>query len=136
MISGSADSEVRIWSVSVGSCMHILQGHSARIDTVVCNKSMVVTGSLDTTIRVWNLDDGSYRSIFSGHTSLIRSLALQDDTLISGSSDGSLRSWSLTQNRQLLAAVAAGKNQSVTSLCFVGDSHVASADSNGSLIVM
>jgi F-box and WD-40 domain protein CDC4 len=116
--------------------MHILQGHSARIDTMVCNESIVITGSLDTTIRVWNLDDGSCRSIFSGHTSLVGSLALQNDTLISGSSDGFLRSWSLTRNRQLLAAVVAGENQSVTSLCFVSDSLVASADSNGRLMVM
>lgn len=119
LVSGSYDSDARIWDIRTGECLHVLRGHTGPLHDVCFDGSQVITASLDTDIRVWDPQSGfvcfpfvhhwalsiivalMIRGLelvgqsFSGHKGLVGQLALQGDTLVSGDNSGTVKLWSL-----------------------------------------
>ncbi|KAJ2578983.1 SCF ubiquitin ligase complex subunit cdc4, partial [Coemansia sp. RSA 1804] len=60
VVSGSYDCSVRVWDASTGVCLHRLEGHTAKVYTIVLDPDMhlIMSGSMDGTIRVWDWDTG------------------------------------------------------------------------------
>jgi WD40 repeat protein len=57
LASGSEDQTVRVWEVSTGICLTILQGHVGRIRSVVFHPhdNFLASSSDDGTIKFWDM---------------------------------------------------------------------------------
>ncbi|WP_280309867.1 protein kinase domain-containing protein [Nocardia abscessus] len=57
-ISGSSDTTVRIWDLTTGGCLRVLQGHRDAVNDVVisADASFALSTSSDGTLRRWELD--------------------------------------------------------------------------------
>ncbi|KAJ1954209.1 SCF ubiquitin ligase complex subunit cdc4, partial [Linderina pennispora] len=95
VVSGSYDFAIRVWNVVTGQCLHVLEGHTAKVYTLALdtNLHLVISGSLDGTIRVWDWDTGACVRILRGHLTLVGLLALDHNTLVSAGADATLRVW-------------------------------------------
>lgn len=72
MASGSADSTTRVWDLSNGVCLWVLQGHTGPVLRVSeLREDRLVTGSSDSTLRVWDLGTGDCLKKLVGHSKSI-----------------------------------------------------------------
>jgi len=60
MVSSALDDTVRVWDMSAGRCMGLLEGHTASVRTLQVEDNIVATGSMDATIRLWDLSKANY----------------------------------------------------------------------------
>ncbi|KAJ2557605.1 SCF ubiquitin ligase complex subunit cdc4, partial [Coemansia sp. RSA 1933] len=95
VVSGSYDCTIRVWDATTGACLQRLEGHTAKVYTIVLDSDMhlIMSGSMDGTIRVWDWDTGMCLRVCRGHLTLVGLLSLKHDTLISGGADTTLRIW-------------------------------------------
>jgi F-box and WD-40 domain protein CDC4 len=61
LVSGSYDHTVRVWRISTGECRWRLQGHTAKVYSVVYDveKDRCFSGSMDHVVKVWDLTRGT-----------------------------------------------------------------------------
>ncbi|KAJ1916504.1 SCF ubiquitin ligase complex subunit cdc4 [Tieghemiomyces parasiticus] len=125
IVTGSRDSTLRVWKLPVAGrdfsfpatvppagttapaeatdparnpyFMHLLQGHTMSVRTLVGKGRIVVSGSYDATVRVWDVMEGTCLWRLTGHMQRVYSVALADDRkrCMSGSLDSNVRVWSL-----------------------------------------
>ncbi|KAF8461421.1 mitochondrial division protein 1 [Kalaharituber pfeilii] len=63
MVTAAVDDTVRVWDLSSGRCLGMLEGHRASVKCLQVEDNLVATGSLDATIRLWDLSRAeTYRS--------------------------------------------------------------------------
>lgn len=57
----------RVWSLLDGKCVHVLAGHTGRINAVSVSEDnrLAATASDDGTARIWSLDDGSCAQVLA-----------------------------------------------------------------------
>eukprot|EP01036_Dinobryon_divergens_P029874 gene29874-39041_t len=125
--SASADSTLRVWSLS-GACEQVLRGHTAAVVAVYqMNDGLVCSAGQDKMIRVWNLRTGANIMTFAGHNdSVFNLLALPDGRLVSGSADRTLRVWNIsTQKCELV--INTGHSDSVQFSTLLWDGTVCTA---------
>jgi division protein 1 len=60
MVTSALDDTVRVWDMSAGRCMGLLEGHTASVRALQVEDNIVATGSMDATIRLWNLSKARY----------------------------------------------------------------------------
>lgn len=60
LVSGSYDHTVRVWKISTGECRWRLEGHTAKVYSVVYDveKDRCFSGSMDHRVKVWDLARG------------------------------------------------------------------------------
>jgi F-box and WD-40 domain protein CDC4 len=95
LVSGSYDSTVRVWRISNGDLLHRLQGHTAKVYSVVLDheRNRCISGSMDNTVRIWSIETGQQLYGLDGHTSLVGLLDLGYGRLVSAAADSTLRIW-------------------------------------------
>ena len=95
LVSGSYDNSVRVWKISTGELLHRLQGHTAKVYSVVLDykRGRCISGSMDNYVKIWDLETGTCLYTLEGHDSLVGLLDLKDDRLVSAAADGTLRIW-------------------------------------------
>lgn len=95
LVSGSYDCTVRVWKVSTGETIQRLQGHTAKVYSVVLdhNRNRCISGSMDNLVKVWSLETGQCIFTLEGHTSLVGLLDLSHERLVSAAADSTLRVW-------------------------------------------
>jgi F-box and WD-40 domain protein CDC4 len=95
LVSGSYDSTVRVWKISTGETVHRLQGHAAKVYSVVLDhkRNRCISGSMDNFVKIWSLDTGACLFTLEGHSSLVGLLDLRDERLVSAAADSTLRIW-------------------------------------------
>ncbi|KAI0394919.1 WD40 repeat-like protein [Xylariaceae sp. FL0594] len=95
LVSGSYDNTVRVWRISTGEVMHVLQGHTQKVYSVVLDveRNRCISGSMDSFIKIWDLDTGACIHTLEGHSLLVGLLDLQDQRLVSAAADSTLRIW-------------------------------------------
>ncbi len=108
LVSGSYDCTVRVWKISTGETIHRLQGHTAKVYSVVLDhdRNRCISGSMDNMVRIWDLHTGSLKYTLEGHTSLVGLLDLNCDKLVSAAADSTLRIWD-PENGQCKATLSA-----------------------------
>ena len=79
---------MRVWDLSTGQLVHILDEHHAQIYSVAFNQDYVCSGSLDADIRIWDTKTGECIWTFEGHDALVGHIQLRGHLLVSGGSDG------------------------------------------------
>src|SRR5262249_52065961 len=99
------DGTARIWDVSSGMIIHVLQGHTAKVWSVWWSpkSNQVVTGSGDGTARIWDAVTGKELHVFRGHTAVILSAVWSPDgrKILTGSGDGTARIWDAVTGTEL-----------------------------------
>lgn len=124
MVTASVDDSCKVWDLSSGKCLGILEGHQASIRCLQVEDHIVATGSADASIRIWDLSRAeSYKYVPGGsddedqsglnhasmadchvmtlgsHVDEVTALYFQGDMLVSGSADKTLRQWDLEKGR-------------------------------------
>ncbi|KAH8666905.1 WD40-repeat-containing domain protein [Xylariales sp. PMI_506] len=95
LVSGSYDNTVRVWKISTGETVHVLQGHSQKVYSVVLDvpRNRCISGSMDSFVKIWDLATGSCTHTLEGHSLLVGLLDLRDERLVSAAADSTLRIW-------------------------------------------
>jgi WD40 repeat protein len=105
IVSGSADSTIKIWDLETGREIWTLPDHDSTVKSVAYSPDgrFVASGSADYTIKIWDVENGQNIKTLSGHTSVVNSLAYSPDGqfLASGSTDRSVRIWDIESGRAL-----------------------------------
>ncbi|MEQ2218118.1 hypothetical protein XENOCAPTIV_029698, partial [Xenoophorus captivus] len=63
LVSGNADSTVRVWDIRTGQCLHTLQGPNKHQSAVTCLqfcRGLVLSSSDDGTVKLWDLRTGAW----------------------------------------------------------------------------
>lgn len=68
LVTSAMDDTVRVWDLSAGRPIGILEGHTASVRALQVSDNFVATGGMDATIRLWDLDRAHYDPYGSGFT--------------------------------------------------------------------
>ena len=60
MVTAALDDTVRVWDLSAGRCMGMLEGHLSSVRCLQVEDNWVATGSMDASIRLWDLSQAEY----------------------------------------------------------------------------
>ncbi len=102
LASGAEDGSVRLWSLPDGSLLHILKGHTKKVNSVVFSPDgqILASGSDDGTARLWQVADGTPQLTIDkyggeGFVSEVNGVAFSPDgqSLATALQDGSLQLW-------------------------------------------
>ena len=145
VVSGSDDNTLRVWDAGLGECVHVPEGHSARV-TCVCEVEVdaggdgvdgggkvqrVVSGSDDNTLRVWDAGLGECVHVLEGHSDPVTCVCVVEvdaggdgvdgggkvQRVVSGSVDNTLRMWDAVLGE--CVHVMEGHSDPVTCVCVV-----------------
>ncbi|KAH3732925.1 F-box and WD-40 domain protein 7 [Pelomyxa schiedti] len=99
LVSGSADTTLRIWRSTDPDNSRVLAGHTGPISCVQFNEIMVGSGGggADTTVRLWDITTATQLAVLN-HTRPVHSLRFDGQTFISGGSDGTAKLWDSRTN--------------------------------------
>ncbi|KAI9846235.1 MAG: SCF ubiquitin ligase complex subunit cdc4 [Sclerophora amabilis] len=115
IITGSRDSNLRVWKLPQPGDKHylntaqpqndtdcpyflrVLTGHIHSVRAIAAHGDTLVSGSYDSFVRVWKISTGETLHRLQGHTSKVYSVVLdhQRNRCISGSMDTQVKVWSL-----------------------------------------
>ncbi|KAI7904020.1 WD40-repeat-containing domain protein [Cokeromyces recurvatus] len=131
LVSGSYDHTVRVWNIRTGHTVHVLEGHTNRVYSVVIDseRNRCMSGSMDSSIRIWDLKTGDCIKKLEGHTVLVGLLGLSKNYLVSAAADSILRIWS--PDTGVCQHALAGHANSIT--CFQHDNDKIISGSEGGL---
>ncbi|GMM38305.1 SCF ubiquitin ligase complex subunit [Saccharomycopsis crataegensis] len=95
IVSGSYDSNVRVWDVESKTCKYVLTDHSSKVYTTAIDakRNRALSGSLDSTVNVWDLSNGSLLFSLTDHSSLVGLIQLSPKYLTTGAADATIRVW-------------------------------------------
>ncbi|CBX93666.1 Mitochondrial fission protein [Plenodomus lingam] len=60
LVTAALDDTVRVWDLSAGNCIGMLEGHLSSVRCLQVEDNIVATGSKDATIRLWDLSKAEY----------------------------------------------------------------------------
>ncbi len=96
---GTANGEIRLWSIASGTSLLTYQGHSDGIRSISFSRDgrMLASGSDDHTVRLWDVRSGDCLQTLQGHSGWVWSVAFspEGDILVSGSEDQTIRLWDI-----------------------------------------
>lgn len=97
LVSCGADNTVRLWDVTTGAVVAVLEGHTdwVRDCAAAPDGTWLASASDDGTVRLWEVDGHSLRSTLTGHAGTVRACAIAPGGgwLASGGVDGTVRRW-------------------------------------------
>ncbi|KAJ7174723.1 WD40-repeat-containing domain protein [Mycena filopes] len=103
LVSGSADTTVRLWDVRARTSTKIYRGHTGAIRAVALSPDMscIVSGSADNTVRLWATEDSAECAVLEGHTDEILAVAFSLDGryIASGGRDHKICLWTVAGHR-------------------------------------
>lgn len=68
MVTSAMDDTVRVWDLSAGRPIGVLEGHTASVRALQVSDNFLATGGMDATIRLWDLDRAHYDPYGSSFT--------------------------------------------------------------------
>ncbi|CAO3653148.1 unnamed protein product [Cunninghamella blakesleeana] len=129
LMTGSKDKTIKVWSLTNGSLMRTLKGHTRAVRTLQFDDTKLVTGSMDHTLKIWNYHTGKCIRTLEGHTTGVVHLHFDSQILASGSIDGIIKIWNFqngecfTLNAHTKAVNHVHVYQQSTRLLSCGDDH-------------
>jgi len=146
IVSGSADTSIKLWRLVDKECAHEMLGHMDWVNKVSYSPDgmMLASASYDETVKLWRISDGDEIMTFEGHEDFVNCVAWSPDgdKIVTSSGDYTVRLWqvrmpdgSLTEKAEPLRTMY-GHRGWVLSVCFspLGDK-IASASSDKSVIL-
>ncbi|MEG4006681.1 WD40 repeat domain-containing protein [Microcoleus sp. Pol11C1] len=105
VVSGSADSTIKLWNLNTGQELHTLSGHSQGVRSIALapDGQTLASGSKDKTIKLWNLSTKEEIYTITGHSDIITSVVISPDgkTLASASEDTTIKLWNLRNGEEI-----------------------------------
>jgi WD40 repeat protein len=99
LLTGSFDTDVRIWETDTGRVMNVFSGHNDRVVSVqfVPGTEFVISGSNDRSLRLWNVHTGFLVYRYQSHTDRVVDVFINQNGrgLISSGMDGRVFFWAL-----------------------------------------
>lgn len=131
LVSGSYDNTVRVWDIETGRMLHLMEGHTQKVYSVVIDaeRNRCMSGSMDSSVRIWDLGTGECIKKLEGHTVLVGLLGLSHQYLVSAAADSILRVWS--PETGVCHHALSGHGNSIT--CFQHDNFKIISGSEGGL---
>lgn len=137
VVTGSADTTLRLWDAAKGELLASLTGHKGRIRGIAMSKdcNRIVSSSFDGVIHLWSARQGKLVRSFIGHDAAVFGVGfISDSELISVSSDNTVRTWDLLTGEQL--ALFKGHDDSINAIALSKDGQRAITGSlDGQVIV-
>lgn len=100
LVSGGADSTIRIWTLSGWADPQVLCGHHGWVNTIALNsaETLLASGGSDGTLKIWHFPTGQLLLSDSAHRKMIRSIIFnpQSNQLASIGNDGEIKLWEVT----------------------------------------
>jgi WD40 repeat protein len=97
LATGSWDGTVRLWNVTNGETIDVMEDHTDWVYDVAFSPDgmLLASASRDGTIRLWEVVSGEVLATLTGHTDKVWSVDFSPDglLLISASEDGTVRIW-------------------------------------------
>jgi len=97
LAAGTADSEIRLWSMEDGTLEGILKGHTDWVRSIAIDSSgaLLASASEDQTVRLWDMGTQECQAILRGHTGRVYVVAFSPDGtyLATASEDKTVRLW-------------------------------------------
>ncbi|PPQ87184.1 hypothetical protein CVT25_015071 [Psilocybe cyanescens] len=77
IVSCSSDKSVRVWDVSTGAELKVLNGHMDKVSSATFSSdgTRIISSSWDNSVRVWDASTGAELTVLNGHMDSIRSAA-------------------------------------------------------------
>lgn len=127
LVSGGADSTIKIWHVGARDLIDILHKHNGMVRGVACSPDnrMIFTGGDDRRILYWDLQSRKVHSSFSLDDTNAHALVLSQDgkTLVTGSYR-KIKIWRLEGEETLLQNSFSAHSHIVSCLCLSNDSKI------------
>ena len=112
MVTAGSDGTVRVWSMSSGEEVMILEGHWGAISGVAVTPdgTHVVSCCEDKTVRVWDMHTGEAVFVLEGHEGWVCEVAVTPDSskVVSISAKNGTRVWDLSTGMEVLAMKSPG----------------------------
>jgi len=128
-LSGNKDNSLKLWNLTTGECIRIMEGHSNFVGSVFISHDRIHAlsgGCWDRNIKLWNLESGECIRVLDGftnnsdeYTNNVSSVCISPNcryALSGGGWDRNLKLWDLTTSE--CVCVLDGHNDWVESLCF------------------
>ncbi|KAI8611683.1 WD40-repeat-containing domain protein [Chytriomyces sp. MP71] len=107
LISGGADSLVKVWDLESQICIKTLAGHVSRIIHLAISDDccLIASCSKDSTARVWSSSTGECLNIFKGHSNWTNGVDFSADKkhLLTCSNDNTIKLWRLDEPAEVVA---------------------------------
>jgi len=99
VVSGSADSTVKVWKTTEKTPLHTLSGHMSIVTCVKFNEVWAVSGSKDSTTRVWDVNSGQCVHVLR-NDSIVNEVLFDQNSLVTASGDHTVRMWDLRSGKE------------------------------------
>jgi WD40 repeat protein len=124
LTGGAEDGDVRLWDLSTGACLHVLDaGRRVAAVAMASDGTVGLSGGGDPAPSVWDLLDGARLRSLTGHAAPVTAVAATPDGRLglSGSVDGTLRLWDLASGACL--RLVQGDRLGVNAVALTADGH-------------
>jgi WD40 repeat protein len=92
IVSGSADSNLKIWKVDSEDPINTLVGHTGVVNCVQFNEVKIVSGATDSCVKLWDTKTGLQIKTLS-HNGPVNCVQFDDSKIVSGSDDRTVKIW-------------------------------------------
>lgn len=140
LLSSSADSTIRLWSLESFTCLVVYKGHEGPVWNVKWGPygHYFASSGWDKTVRLWTQDHISFLRFLVGHDSSVNQIAWHGNGAYvfsaSDQVDRSVRMWSVQTGQ--CVRVFNGHTETISALeCSPTGKIIASADTGGSIIL-
>jgi small GTP-binding protein len=128
VLTGSAESEIRLWDMQTAACISKFSGHVGAVNSLQwsVDQEHFLSAGDDKTVRLWDCRSKRCIRTFEGHGNYVITVAWSPDQVraISGSHDGTIRLWDLKAGTCL--SVLDGHKGGVGSVAFSGNHYAIS----------
>jgi WD40 repeat protein len=136
LVSGSADSSVKIWDLETGRELWTLPEHEAAVKSVAYSPDgrRVLSGAADYSIKLWDVETGEALKSLTGHSNVVNSVAYSPSGrfAVSGSADRTVKVWDVESGRNVRTLY--GHSLWVNAVCYSPEgSIIASASRDGTV---
>jgi WD40 repeat protein len=138
MVSGSEDKTIRIWKISTGETLKIINVNTGvfvvRLFSIEYKKIVCGTFGTSNNLQIYNYNTGALVQTLNGHSSSVYSVEmLSEQFMASGGQDYRVLIWDLSS--YTIKYTLTGHNTWVTCIKRLSSNLIASGDGNGRIIV-
>jgi len=131
IVSGSADSTLKVWKVDSEDPLNTLVGHNGIINCVQFNEVRIVSGAADSTLKMWDTRTGLTIKTLN-HNGAVNCIQFDDNKIISGSSDNAVKIWDVRDGS--CTTTLHGHVNAVTSLQFDNSHNLVTLGQDGAKV--
>jgi WD40 repeat protein len=139
IVSGSADTSVRVWDAVTGDLIQTMTGHEDAVHAVAlgqaAGRDVVVSGSADNSVRVWDAVTGDLVRTLTGHDGEVSALAIGRaggwDVIVSGDDDETVRVWDAVTGKPIGSPLSSHDDVLAVGIGWAGDPDVVICGSRG-----